>query len=297
MTVIDHNFFPHLIDLIWENLDFEGQIAARRACKQWRRRANARLQHIVLSCFERPGDVIDIATRDLSKPSSHAWLGQICHWHDSREHEWAHYGYYYDHDDWGRRKKFKYTEAEKLANRLEYKVSTSAKVVDFVGFDQGRPYVPSNLSYNSFIQAVLLESRCIVRWYGHFPDLSDFQDFALNSFHTDLPPSLIDVFMFELKPDTPFDSLSSWELEERDTVQVANYLCLCDPTASDSGMISLWNENRNMEVCPVTVIFENGLPQENRAAHGSGVNVLLRHLCPLSTFPLGPLLVLTSSSF
>lgn len=90
MAVIDHDGFPHLIDLIWQYLDYEGRLAVRGACRDWMQRADARMRHIVLtSVAERTYD-IDITSRDLSKPlSCRPWLAEMWPWHFCPHHEEA----------------------------------------------------------------------------------------------------------------------------------------------------------------------------------------------------------------
>ncbi|EKC97241.1 hypothetical protein A1Q2_08459 [Trichosporon asahii var. asahii CBS 8904] len=262
MATIDHLFFPHIIDIIWLYLDYEGQIAARAACKDWRDRADARLNHIVISCSERPRfpHIFDISTRDLTQPfSSRAWLGSMFHWHNIRDHEWE--------CGCNRRQcpQLVLHESERLAVHLERTGLSTTAAVDLVGFGLDWPRVPPDLSCNSLLRTVLVESDCTIRCYGALPDLSDFKDccYAYNHDFLDCPPSLVDVCMMTLEPDMPIDTLSSTELSMRVDVQVANYLCLTDPTASYPNLSTVWSEYRDDEVCPVTVIFHNGMPRHD----------------------------------
>ncbi|EKC97265.1 hypothetical protein A1Q2_08423 [Trichosporon asahii var. asahii CBS 8904] len=43
-AILDHRFYPHIIDLIWSHMDHESVAASREVCKGWRKRANRVLQ-------------------------------------------------------------------------------------------------------------------------------------------------------------------------------------------------------------------------------------------------------------
>lgn len=44
MITIDHRAYPHIVDAIWDGMDFAGIIVARRVCSEWCRRGNRRFQ-------------------------------------------------------------------------------------------------------------------------------------------------------------------------------------------------------------------------------------------------------------
>lgn len=82
MAIIDHLFFPHLIDQIWSHLQHDGLRAARAACKAWMTRADlAMSKHVVIErkdsstfearvrCLEHPHQTICITdeARDCLK--------------------------------------------------------------------------------------------------------------------------------------------------------------------------------------------------------------------------------------
>lgn len=268
MATIKHLYFPHIIDLIWQYLDYEGQLATRTACKNWKSRPDGRLHHVVISCFERPElfHQFDISTRDLTSLSDTAWLGELSHWHDGSAHEWIDG----DYDNLGRPVEFKYSEAEKLANHLERNLVATTKIVDLIGFDLGWPHVPLHLSENTLLRDLLLDPDCVVRCFGDLADLSDFKDlyWTFNGRRWDLDPPLVDVYMYTYGTDGPLHALSPWGLSEREDVQVVNYFCKGDPTNSSPKLTSLWDGYIPQSLCPVTVIFHNGIPQDERRPPG-----------------------------
>lgn len=262
MATIDHLYFPHIIDIIWQQLDYDGQVAVRGVSRDWKRRADARLSHIVISCFERPGPrVFDLSTRDLTKPSFRAWLGQVCHFFNSDRHEWE-----CGCENWRQCAELICYDGDRLAVHLDRTCLSTTNVVDFVGFDLKWPHVP-DLSGNSLIRNILLDPRCIVRCFGGFLDLSDFKDYCDHPDHRDhdCEPSLVDVYMWNFGPESPLHKVYPYDLSMREDVQVINYLCVSDPTANLPKLSSAWSEYFNDPFCPVTVILLNGIPPENRA--------------------------------
>lgn len=261
MTTVDHRFFPHIIDLIWAHLDYEGQVAARAACSDWRSRADARLRHLEFTCYDRPeADLIAVTTRDLSKPSAPpVWLRDISFWHDRYCHEMCE-DCCSDDDDPA------YQKAQSISFHMEDNSLKVIEVVDFVGFDLGWPHSPFELERNTFLCSILTSEYCVVRWFGTPPDLTEFHDYyvSYSEDFSDLPPSIVDIFMFEVKPNSPVDTLSWFNMAARERVQVINYFCHTDPTTSPPGLYPLVCEDHPYrEVCPINVIFHNEMPQEN----------------------------------
>ena len=61
MVMIDHTFFPHIIDALWARMDFDSVLAARTTSKEWLRRGNKRLRrHMLL----QPPDQYDESSSD-----------------------------------------------------------------------------------------------------------------------------------------------------------------------------------------------------------------------------------------
>lgn len=64
MTTIDHRYYPHIIDLIWVHLDYDGHKAVRSTCKAWKKRAD-RIEHMWVV---QKGNTLEIRKRDSREP-------------------------------------------------------------------------------------------------------------------------------------------------------------------------------------------------------------------------------------
>lgn len=67
-VLLDHRFFPHVVDLIFSHLTYPGLVACSRASRAWREKAKPRLlEHIAI--FECEDNVIVVNSRDLEWPN------------------------------------------------------------------------------------------------------------------------------------------------------------------------------------------------------------------------------------
>lgn len=67
-TVIDHQFFPHIIDQIWTYLSVDDLQPLRTVCKDWRIRADLKLSnHLVI---ERKDTTYDVRVRCIQHPGA-----------------------------------------------------------------------------------------------------------------------------------------------------------------------------------------------------------------------------------
>lgn len=234
MITISHDFFSHIIDLIWQQLDYEGQLAARAACKNWMNRADSRLNHIVISCFERPDipHVFDLSTRDLRKSfSSRAWRGQMSHRHGKHEH-----GIECRCDESEICGKSSYTSGEKLALDLERTLLSSTEVVDFVGMEFDWPHVPLHMIENTLVATILLDSRFTAFTYRRL----HVHRQAGRALHRPLPVGVGHALRHSS----------------------VNYLCLSDPNSCVPWWSPMWNEQTDTDLCPVVVILRNNIALE-----------------------------------
>lgn len=65
--MIDHKFFPHIVDLIFSHLTYPGLVACARSSKIWKEKVKARLlQHVAI--FECDNNIVVIYSRHASWP-------------------------------------------------------------------------------------------------------------------------------------------------------------------------------------------------------------------------------------
>ncbi|EKC97242.1 hypothetical protein A1Q2_08460 [Trichosporon asahii var. asahii CBS 8904] len=257
MSTIDHSYYPHIIDLIWDHLDYEDQVVARAVCSEWTARADARLLHLVISCPQgKPPHVYDVSTRDLSRPNvPPAWLtetSRTLHRRPTRHptHPVNEPG---AHD---------LQRQRKLAAHFKANALDAVEVIDFVGFDL-RSHAPLALGRNPFIRSILKEYG-VVRWFGSPPDLTDLggpYDYYNDPEEVELPPALVDVYMFSFQSNAPVSVLKWKDLVNRKRLQIIDYVCYSDPTGASPSLGPLIDvDSPSRSLCPVNIIFHNRIP-------------------------------------
>lgn len=79
MITIDHLGFPHIIDLIWEEMSFPSLIAASQTCRAWHMRALPQIaEHVSIrkGGGEGPDRVLIVSARNLHYPDASLELGR-----------------------------------------------------------------------------------------------------------------------------------------------------------------------------------------------------------------------------
>lgn len=241
MTVIDHSFFPHLIDLIWINLDYEGQLAARRVCTEWKQRADGRLHHLRFELDEGLGaPSITVSARDLANSSAplvylHRWLEDAVPIAQPTLSPHA--------------KKSEHPEPTPISRHLQIAISQRAQVIDFVGFEF-KTDILSNIFLNEERSPGF--DKCIFRW---------FECPVLMVECCSYPPEEAitngDVVMFELHPCEHLQAPHVLDLRNRRTSVAVNYVCYADPTTVSLNSSALWYDRLYVITAPIVVIFHD----------------------------------------
>lgn len=248
MAVIDHRSFPHIIDLIWQHLDYEGQLAARGVCSLWRDRADSRLRYLIFDSQATGGSDVTVLSHDLANPSAPATrLGSFVLWVADR--------------DLFQKLMVPIISSGRVDNverkdvlvehHLQAAILQSCRTIDFVGF--GRAFTTPPTSVFIDHQKSRFDN-CTLRWFEEIWSSRDPDAPGL-----ELPSTRVDVLMLEIRPEytvqMPWDS----QLCKRRRQITVNYTCYADPAViswSDSGL--RYEKLYNIEI-PVVAIFHKRL--------------------------------------
>lgn len=270
--MINHNSFPHIIDCIWQNLDYEGQLFARAVCRQWRDRADSRLRYISFH-FQQTKTrrrCETVYSRDLATPFAPAVrLHNLEHWLPAQGlmRKTA-------RESVRRRTAPIESRPPSRADIINYQLATAimrtARVIDFVGFwDRYAMCLPSGVFLDQRYSPPF--DQCIIRWFE-----GSISPRAPETFVDEEASFSADVVMLELRSDWAVQTLFAPAFRNRRKKVIINYACYTNPTTLSLDYSVIGYEVLYVSDVPVVVVLHNRIDASTDSDHETLQTRLIR---------------------